>query len=830
MSRPFHAAPSPQAVRDEVKRIAESQATWSDDTVELIRNLDEFSASAASQIREGRISRAKIQHALALEYGASDWEDLIFLCETMEHDDFAQLRNRAKFLLQDHATRHPVAAVRLRKAMPTLREKSNGDIFDATITLADAQRTIAREYGFGSWRALRTFVQRHPATEGFLNTPGAVPPDVAAMVDAVDAGDAGRLKALIEANPSLVHARVASDITCGDTLLHRADPRATNGARMTKGHLEVAQLLIDSGIDIDAMGGCGDSCFTPPIDASSWIGNQRMAALMLDNGADPDRSYWTMTKPVRTAANHKGKAIFRMLLKAGAEYTLYETVALGFLKLTRELLDQDADAVNALDDGALPIVQAAQDVKMTRLLLRYGADPNGQDSRGVTALMEASQAGAKDVVEALLGGGAEPDIFFAIASGDGAAVEKMLAADPDCHRSEAVTPVILAAASGDRAIVEGLLKAGANPNEEQQHRWMQDSPLVTAVSHRHEHLVPVLLDYGAEVNPPRVFKWSIPLTAAVRWGTYAGVEMLLAAGADPSVVSDSGNIGNPLGWTAYVGDLRSAKMLVDAGADKAARSLAICGAAHHGRLSITELLGTLDTDLRHPDPGGNPMQRARANKHDQCLELLVELDEIQQLPKGRRDDILGPRAEFLHLLCSDDGPGLDALIAKHPELVDRDLVRNELFHHATGNHQGKVDRKPWLAAVEVLVRRGVRWTVHAAVACDRIEEVERLANGPGALKAGLHTAAKFNNVRAMNLLLDAGADIDAKETWGTALHEAARYRSVEAAECLIERGASINATDQYGNSPRSFCRPGTERSDAMCDLLDAHGASSLGHG
>ena len=147
------------------------------------------------------------------------------------------------------------------------------------------------------------------------------------------------------------------------------------------------------------------------------------------------------------------------------------------------------------------------------------------------------------------------------------------------------------------------------------------------------------MDYGAAVNPPQAFKWSIPLTAAVRCGNYAGVEMVLAAGAAPSVVSDSGNIGNPLGWTAYVGDLRRATVLVDA-----------------------------------------------------------------------------------------------------------------------------------------------------------------------------------------------GADIDAKETWGTALHEAVRYRSLEAAECLIERSAGINATDQYGNSPRALCRPGTERSDAMCDLLDAHGATSLGHG
>ena len=33
----------------------------------------------------------------------------------------------------------------------------------------------------------------------------------------------------------------------------------------------------------------------------------------------------------------------------------------------------------------------------------------------------------------------------------------------------------------------------------------------------------------------------------------------------------------------------------------------------------------------------------------------------------------------------------------------------------------------------------------------RIEEIERLANRPEALRQGLHTAAKFNNVRVMML-------------------------------------------------------------------------------
>jgi len=37
---------------------------------------------------------------------------------------------------------------------------------------------------------------------------------------------------------------------------------------------------------------------------------------------------------------------------------------------------------------------------------------------------------------------------------------------------------------------------------------------------------------------------------------------------------------------------------------------------------------------------------------------------------------------------------------------------------------------------------------------------------------------------------------------------------------LIERSAAINTTDQYGNSARALCRLGTERSNALCDLLD----------
>lgn len=823
MTRPFYTVPSPRVLREEVRHILEAHKSGDAKTVAILKNLSAFSDSSPRRILHSRVSKSQVQQALALEYEAADWSDLTYLAETMEHDDFLQIGNRAKFLRKDHAAQHPTASVRLRKALPGLRRKSDRQVFGTSISLADAQRTIAKEYGFEEWPQLRKFVRSNRSTDGFLNTPGAMPPDVAELVAAIDFGDVDTVSQLIRKNPSLVHARVASDITCGDTLLHRADPRATNGSRMKPEHLKIAQLLIDNGIDINAMGGCGDSCFTPPVDASSWIGNRKMVELLLANGADPDRSYWSMTPPVETAANHNGKAIFRMLAKAGADYTLYETISLGFSKLTRQLLDEEPEAVNSPCRDAMPLVLAADYANISKLLLRRGANPNIRDRRGVTPLMAAIQGGNKQVIELLQEHGAEQDVFSAIGTRDRKAVTQMIKEDPSCHKSKHITPLIWAVRSGDRPIVQMLLRAGANPNERQD-RWMENSPLVAATAHQQDHLVPLLIDAGAKINSLHAGRWSLPLTSAVRWGTYESVRVLLEAGANPSFMKNGFSIESPMGWTSFVGDALGTKMMLDSGVSRTVRGLALISAAHHGKIAVIELLGTLDTRVDHPHLDGSAIQRATARRHTECVELLSELIEIHKLPKRKREDILKPRAEFLHLLFSNDGAALDKLLSERPDLVDRDIVRGELFHHATANLQQKPDKKPLRSVVKTLVKHGVPWTIHSAVACGPISAVKRLLNQPEALKQALHAAAKFNKVKVIQLILDAGANVNAKESWGTALHEAVRYQSLNAAEYLLDSGADVNATDQYGTTPRAIRRSGNRKQEAMCDLLDAHGA------
>src|SRR5688572_4543187 len=85
------------------------------------------------------------------------------------------------------------------------------------------------------------------------------------------------------------------------------------------------------------------------------------------------------------------------------------------------------------------------------------------------------------------------------------------------------------------------------------------------------------------------------------------------------------------------------------------------------------------------------------------------------------------------------------------------------------------------------VKRGDTKAV-ADLLCRR-HELVRFADGYG--KRGLHWAAEFDQVEVAQLLLDAGADIEATTSWGaTPLDWAATMGSAKVAELLLARSAS----------------------------------------
>jgi len=72
----------------------------------------------------------------------------------------------------------------------------------------------------------------------------------------------------------------------------------------------------------------------------------------------------------------------------------------------------------------------------------------------------------------------------------------------------------------------------------------------------------------------------------------------------------------------------------------------------------------------------------------------------------------------------------------------------------------------------------------------------------------LKTVVTWDNLNPVELLLDAGADINARHEGGdTALHHAIRMRHFSVARLLLARGASQTLKNNEGKLPRDYCSP-----------------------
>ena len=70
------------------------------------------------------------------------------------------LRNQAKDLLKAYRSGDPPAIVRFRKSLPRYSLLTDDDLARLSLSLGDAQRVIAVEYGFSNWLQMRQFVER----------------------------------------------------------------------------------------------------------------------------------------------------------------------------------------------------------------------------------------------------------------------------------------------------------------------------------------------------------------------------------------------------------------------------------------------------------------------------------------------------------------------------------------------------------------------------------------------------------------------------------------------------------------------------------------------
>jgi ankyrin repeat protein len=419
---------------------------------------------------------------------------------------------------------------------------------------------------------------------------------------AAAAGDVAQVRALLDADPRLVHLIDRS----GSTPLHRA---VAASAR------EVVALLLDRGADIHALHGNGprsDRGYAAvdfqPIDLALWTG-----------------PFWSVRGDVETA---------RLLLSRGAAHDLVIAAALGDLESVRSILDSDpARIAEARPCGKRALSSAVEfgHPEVFKLLLDRCADPNAPEGanapRGL-ALHAAARLGDRDAVELLLAAGADPNSYLnsagnatyvartpelrALLFAKGGTLDPYdlvwLDEDDEAVRRVAADPAsanlgcggVLAAAStrGKRDLLIRLLDAGARvPSVVNDCRsylftepdmlrlllesgmdpnlpdWLHTTPLHELCSrdnrgrarpHRVE-CATILLDAGASVSAKDEDSRSTPLAWAARHDLRDLVELLLARGAATNLPDDE-PWATPLSWATRRGHVRIAEILRSAGA------------------------------------------------------------------------------------------------------------------------------------------------------------------------------------------------------------------------------------------------------------------------
>jgi ankyrin repeat protein len=438
---------------------------------------------------------------------------------------------------------------------------------DPRVQLTEAQLAIARDYGFGSWRALKTHVDevtrkrvfaaaragdfetvRRAFEGGFdpsctdddgrtihqigkagdnqaiellardfqarRDRPAAVEQTVDVILDAAEKGRAEELGRLLDAHIDLIDARGGT--FWGRTALHLAAWR---------NRTDCVRLLLDRGADV-RIRDYGDNAYALHFAADA--AELDIITLLVEAGSDvvgegDDHQVGVLGWATCFARVREDVAAY--LLAHGARLNLWSAIALDRESDVRGFIARDPSLLGARmsrnEHRRTPLHHAAAKdrPRMVRLLPDLGADPNASDAIGATPLTTASHEHADPaIVTLLLASGARLDFRSTLYLGRYQAAETMVKDDP----------------------------ARIGPD------GADTIALHLSVSKKNTDAVCRLLAHGVDVNAKRNL-WDCNHTAlhmTAESGAFGMARMLLDAGADPNIQDDKYD-ATVLGWAEF---------------------------------------------------------------------------------------------------------------------------------------------------------------------------------------------------------------------------------------------------------------------------------------
>jgi ankyrin repeat protein len=357
---------------------------------------------------------------------------------------------------------------------------------------------------------------------------------------------------------------------------------------VAEGDLGMVRELLRIGADPN-LAGAG----LQPLIVASERGQADMVRLLIDAKANPSRGSSSHLTPLTIAARNGCLAVVEVLLKADPEPEALDTALVFAGKMGHEVV-VDALVRNALlhdphfGPTALRLAVTDGCDLVIRRLLASRVDVNDCSSKGLSALLAASERGMESAVADLLAAGAAVDggahgtltpLVVASVNGHAGVVARLLAAKADVSSSANISAVVLAGRHGHAAVVTELLASGA-----QRRSDFRSFALLFAIAEGCGTTIQMLLDAGADVNAPHS-DGTTALMAASERGSMDTVQQLLAAGAN---VDASVSSLTALAVASRNGRLAVVQQLLDAGAGVATFETALLFAARNAHTDVVE--------------------------------------------------------------------------------------------------------------------------------------------------------------------------------------------------------------------------------------------------
>lgn len=418
----------------------------------------------------------------------------------------------------------------------------------------------------------------------------------------------------------------------------------------------------------------------------------------------------------------------------------------------QRLVQAKTDVNAAEPDGTTALHWASyrDDAVSADLLIRSGANVNAANDLGATPLWTASLNGSTTMVRRLLDAGANPNAALLLGE----------------------TPLMVAARSGNASVVEQLLARGANVNARAARG---QTALMWAVAQKHPAVVKVLIEHRADIS--------------ARSDSWSQIEAVSPHGHPDYNRSIPYGNNTPLMFAARAGDLASAKLLVEAGAnvnDQDARGVSVVVlAAHSGFKELVAFLLEKGADPNSSSAGFTALHEAIMRRDEALVRILLSHGAD---PQARLQTWTPTRRQSTDYHFEPELVGATPywLAARfwQPNVMRLlvELGADPLFVHRSDRvvdgKEGRAYDHRYDATTAVMAAVGMGGGGNAWIPPDRSQR-EALA------------------LETVKLAVDLGVDVNAKNNDGrTALDAAKTLKYETVVEFLVSKGATPGVTEK----------------------------------